>query len=183
MTAQDTIVALSSGAGKAGVAVIRASGPRRRRLHPASGGQGMCRRSPGGSARAPRCRGGRRGRRGRPGVGAVAAGAGLGYGRGCRGIPGSRQPGGCRQAAVNPLRSGGSPAGRGGRIHAPRLRERQDGPVRSRRPGGPDRRRDRGAAGSGATADGGRIRGPLCSVGHAIAPQPRLARGGDRFSR
>ena len=102
--------------------------------------------------------------------------------RGCRGIPCARQPRRARRGYRGAGSARAAPR-RAGRIHPPRLSERQARP----HPGRGDRRsrrgRDRGAAPPGIAPARWRARRPLSRLVAAADPYPRPSRSRDRLPR
>ena len=159
-----TIFALSSGRPPAAIAVVRMSGPQARAALRKLIGR-VPRAAPGG-ARA-RARSGKR-RCHRRGAGALVPGAAQRDRRGHGRAAAARRPRGDRRGARRARPDRRVPAGGGGRVHAPRFRERPARSDRGGRPCRPDRGRDRGAAAAGVPPAQGPARRPRRS----LAPRP-----------
>ena len=87
------------------------------------------------------------------------------------------RPRGDRRGARRALRGSTACAGRGRRIHPPRLRERQARSHRGRGPGRSDRRRNRGAAPAGVPAAQGPARRSRRDLAHAADRSAGAGRG------
>ena len=87
------------------------------------------------------------------------------------------------QGVFETLAAPGAAPGRAGRVHAPRFFERQARPRCGGRACRPHRRRDRGAAAPGTASARRRARPRDRIVARAIIADASKARGGDRFSR
>ena len=80
-------------------------------------------------------------------------------------------------------RAAGAASGGAGRVHPPRLSQRQAGPDRGRGPGRSDRRRDAGAAPPGDGAGRRRAGAPCRGLAGDAGGGAGGARGGDRLRR